>query len=146
MLYAFSKSKRFNTIQSNCSGDYTIPTTATKRSTSFGYGSKNHLSSSALSIPGPNHYRVDMESSSFRKSKTKGITFGSSREVRMRIILRSWSITLSLTIQASLFLVQESIAPEKWIKSPWNIVSERNTRLLIVKKTFLVLLTIRFPK
>ena len=82
MLYSFSKGKRFETIRSNCSGDYHMPNLSDKRSTSFGIGSKNKLSASTLSIPGPSHYDVKTDITINRRSKQRGITFGSSREVK----------------------------------------------------------------
>ena len=74
----------FNFKSNRCQKFYEIPTTRSKRSTSFGYGMKSDISNTCvLQNPPPNAYKMQSDFDANDKL-VKGFTFGISREVNLQ--------------------------------------------------------------
>lgn len=79
--FSFPKAKRFPQVTAETGKFYDIPSTFSKRTTSFGYGKKYDFTSDKEKTPDPGAYQpVDPN------GKPKGFSFGSSRENCKRYI------------------------------------------------------------
>lgn len=79
-LYSFPRGKRFSAKvkkNTNLNAFYETPCVKSKRSTSFGYGTKFDFTEKLDKVPGPSHYEnVDK----IHKYGNRGISFGNGRD------------------------------------------------------------------